>query len=451
MARTNTPVRRTPVTTHEGGKAALHLTPIQQLRRTVLSAMLFEDEFYEDGQSIHTRIHALGRQIPLRDLAALAIEARHQHNLRHVSLALLMPLIQRVGEWDKNVIAETPAQIIAHVVSRADEITELLALYWKVNGADAPIAAQLKKGLAQALTKFDAYQLAKYDRANAVRLRDVLRLVHPVPKDEAQAKLWGQLKDGTLPSPDTWEVALSGGADKKETFERLLTENKLGYLALLRNLRNMVEAGVDRKLVMDAIAARKGAQKVLPFRYTAAARHAPAFEPVLDAALQEAILELPKLPGTTVVLVDVSGSMDYKLSAKSDLSRMDAAATLASVINAEDLRVFSFSHTAVEVPARRGMAGVEAVIRSQPHGGTYLAEAIRQVNTKVPKYDRLIVITDEQSHDGITAPKAGARGYLINVASFQNGVGYGKNWVHLDGFSERVLHWIHEYEAQEAK
>ena len=107
----------------------------------------------------------------------------------------------------------------------------------------------MRKGLARAIAKFDEYELAKYDRDSAVKLRDVLRLVRPTPKDEAQSALWKRVKERTLTMPDTWEVALSGGADKKATFERLLRERKLGYLALLRNLRNMVQAGVDVDLV----------------------------------------------------------------------------------------------------------------------------------------------------------------------------------------------------------
>lgn len=243
-----------------------------------------------------------------------------------------------------------------------------------------------------------------------------------------------------IPSPTN----LSDGADKKATFERLIRENNLGYLALLRNLRNMEQAGCDPALVRDAILARKGAQRVLPFRYTAAARHAPMFEPALDKALQAAILELPLLVGTTLVLVDVSGSMDAKLSEKSDLTRADAAATLAAVVNGEILRVFSFSDGTVEVPARRGMAGVDAVLRSQPHRSTALAEAVGYVNRL--SHDRLIVITDEQatSHRRVLDPVA-PRAYMINVASNKNGVGYGK-WTHIDGFSERVLHWIAEVE-----
>jgi len=429
--RINTAPARTPVFTHQGSAAA-RMTAEQALRRSVLSCLLWEREFYEDGQAIAERIEALADEVDAQVLADLAVEARSQFHLRHVPLLLTLALAKRGGP----IVGDT----VERVIQRADELTELLAIYWR--GGKRPVSKQLKLGLARALRKFDAYQLAKYDRANAVRLRDVMFLTHAKPKDDAQAAIWAKLADGELESPDTWEVALSGGADKKETFERLIREGNLGYLALLRNLRNMATAGCDPDLVRDAIVARRnGAERVLPFRFVAAARAAPQFEPAIDQALSEAISALPVLPGKTAVLVDVSGSMDVQLSQRSDLKRIDAAAALASVIHG-DLRVFSFSNSIVEVPPRRGMAGVDAVIKSQPHGGTYLGQAVEKINASVP-YDRLIVITDEQSADAVPAPKG--LGYMINVASAKNGVGYGP-WVHIDGFSEAVLRFIGEHE-----
>ncbi len=421
------------VRTAGGAPAFPHLSPIQQLRRSVLACLLWESEFYESGQKIGERIASLAAQVKPQELAALALEARSEHNLRHVPLLLTAELAKHGGP----VVATT----ITQVIQRADEIAEFLTIYWR-NGK-TPIAKQVKKGLASAFQKFNAYALAKYDREKAIRLRDVLFMVHAKPKDEAQAELWKQLVDGTLPPADTWEVALSAGGDKRETFERMLREGTLGYLALLRNLRNMAESGVDEGLVRDAILARKGAQRVLPFRYVAAARASPRFEPYIDQALSEAVAGMPILSGRTLVLVDVSGSMNATLSSNSDLTRMDAAAALASVIHG-DLRVLTFSQALVEVPPRRGMAGVDAIIRSQPHGGTALAQAVATVNAKFA-HDRLIVITDEQSTDGRVPDPVAEQAYMINVASNRNGVGYGK-WTHIDGFSEGVLRWIPEAE-----
>lgn len=431
MARLNVKASFAHVQTHGGVQAYPHLKPIEQLRRSVLSCLLWEDEFYEGGQTIADRIQATADLVTPQELAALTIEARSVHNLRHVPLLLLKALAKRGGRIVGDTIAET--------IQRADELSEFLTVYWTPK---QKLSKQVKLGLARAFRKFSEYNLAKYDRKNAVRLRDVLFLCHAKPKDEAQAAMWKRLVDNQLQTPDTWEVALSAGADKKATFERLMAEGQLGYLALLRNLRNMATAGCDMGLVRNAILARKGAQKVFPFRYIAAARACPQLEPALDQALSECIAELPVLSGSTFVLVDVSGSMDAPLSGKSDMTRIDAAAALASIAHG-NLRVFTFSQALVEVPPRRGMAGVDAIHKSQPHSNTQLAGAVAALN-KIP-HDRLIVITDEQATDGTVPDPMAKRAYMINVASNKNGVGYGK-WTHLDGFSEGVLRYINAIE-----
>ena len=437
--------------THEGAKAA-EMTHEQALRRTVMSCLLWEGEFYEDGETIADRIMNLCAKVEPAVIAAMAAEARHKAHLRHVPLLLLKALV-------KHGKGAMVADAIEATISRADELSEFVAIYWQ--DGRKPLSAQMKRGLARAFLKFNEYALAKYNRDSPVKLRDVLFLSHAKPDTPERAALWKRLVDKELATPDTWEVELSGGADKKETFERLIREGKLGYLALLRNLRNMVRAGCDLDLVNAAIVARKGADRVLPFRYVAAARAAPQLEPAIDTALCESIATLPRLKGKTAVMVDVSGSMDGRLGAKSDLTRKDAAAALASIVHAEHLRVFSFADKVMELPPRRGMAGVDAIARSQT-GGTRLFDAVAEVNATVD-YDRLIVITDEQATDParfgnwiqgtvdrLPDPRKGARGYMINVASAKNGVGYGK-WRHIDGFSENVIRWIVESEVHDAR
>lgn len=430
----NVKVSAAPVLTH-GGVPAMRINAEQQLRRSVMATLLWEDQFYEDGQAIGDRIASLATQVAPDKVAAIAVEAREVHHLRHVPLLLASALVRPAAG------SSLVSQLLPRLIQRPDELGEFLSLYW--SKGRTPIAKQVKAGLAKALQRFDAYQLAKYDAQRAIKLRDILFLTHAKPKDEAQAAVWKQLVDGTLPAPDTWEQGLMRGQDKRETFERLLREGKLGYMALLRNLRGMQAAGVDEALVREAIVARKGADKVLPFRFIAAARAAPDFERELDAALQASVASAPQFSGSTAILVDVSGSMDVPISARSDLRRIDAAAALAAVFPG-NVKLFSFSDRLVSVPPRRGMAGVDAIIRSQPHSGTALASAVSEVNTK-GKFERMVVITDEQATDRAVPNPVVDKAYMINVASARNGVGYGK-WTHLDGFSEGVLRWMAQHE-----
>lgn len=453
--------------THGGAPAARGLTDLQKLRRSVMSCLLWEDTFYEDGQSITDRIKEHAENVDPGALGSVALEARNSMHLRHVPL-LLCSILSRTGKGSWEV-----GEVIRGCVKRADEIPELLAIHAKLNNTTPDnlkkhITAQMKRGLGLAFRNFDEHQLAKYDRAGPITLRDAMRLVHPRPESANQSYLWKRLLDGKLKTPDTWEVNLSKSEhgqkktdeEKREVWERMLHEEKLGYMALLRNLRNMEDVGVDRSLINSAILARKGARNVLPFRYVAAAREAKSFSQSIDTALQEAISYLPKLPGTTVVLVDVSGSMvGTPVSKKSKMDRMTAASTLASMFNCEDIRVFTFSNKCVEVPPYRGLAGVEAIRRSQPHGGTAIDEAIEYINSRIHakiKHDRIIVITDEQA-TGRLGFFCGSRpvpdpvvdkAYFLNVGTYENGVGYGR-WTHIDGFSENVIRYIVELESRD--
>ncbi len=370
-------------------------------------------------------------------VAALAVEAREKMKLRHAPLILVREMARL--KTHSAVVADT----IERIVQRPDELTELLAIYWAdVLGPEQqrkrrPLAAQIKKGLARALTKFDAYQLAKYDRDGAVRIRDVLFLTHAKPKDAEQEKVWKQLVEGEMPAPDTWEVALSGGADKREAFERLIAEKKLGGMALLRNLRLMQSAGVAGEKIGGAIEAMR-VDRILPYRFIAAARHAPDLEPELEQAMLKSIENLERLKGRTRLLIDVSGSMDMPLSKQSDMTRLEAACGLAILARelCERIEIFTFSNAVKKVPARRGFALRDAIVASQPHGVTFLGKAVAEVDTKG---ERLIVFTAEQSHDSVAAPRGLA--YMVNVASYQHGVGAGP-WRRIDGFSEAALAWI---------
>src|SRR5512147_1603407 len=247
-----------------------------------MACMLWESQFYEDGVEIGGRIAELVPKVEAGKVAALAVEAREQMKLRHAPLLLVREMARHATH--RRLVAET----LERVIQRADELAEFVAIYWK--DGRVPLSAQVKKGLAGAFAKFDEYQLAKYDRGGPIKLRDVLFLSHAKPRDAAQAGVWKKLIWGRLTTPDTWEVALSSGTDKREAWERLLREQKLGALALLRNLRNMKDAGVDESLVFAALRGMNTG-RVLPFRFLAAARYAPQWEETLEQAMLKSVAD----------------------------------------------------------------------------------------------------------------------------------------------------------------
>lgn len=418
--------RKPRVYTEEGGRAQVIGAELQ-LRRSVMSCMLWEKEFYCEGEAIADRIKRLVKELPNYIVADMAREARGFMNLRHVPLLLARELARKT----------TVKQLLIDIIQRPDELTEFLAIYWK--DGKCPLSASVKKGLAGAFGKFNEYQLAKYNRDGAIKLKDVLFMVHAKPKDNEQAQLWARLIDDKMEIPDTWEVQISkpGDAqDKMRTWERLMEERKLGGMAFMRNLRNMQEAGVSRgdiRAYFDVA----NFSRVHPFRFIASAQAAPDFETELEKAMIKSIDF--KMPGRTKILVDVSGSMSMGMAGRSKMNRVDAAMSLAVVMRemSDDVDVYSFSNEVVKVPPRHGFGLVDAIRKSQYSGGTRLGMAVQKMDESL--YDRLIVVTDEQSHDRVPDPKG--IGYMINVASNKNGVGYGK-WNHVDGFSDGVVRWI---------
>jgi 60 kDa SS-A/Ro ribonucleoprotein len=236
-------------------------------------------------------------------------------------------------------------------------------------------------------------------------------------------------------------------------------------LALIRNLRNMEQAGVERNVVKNALLA-SDTRKVLPFRFVAAASAAPQFESELDEMLVKSSQQLPKLPGKTVLIVDVSGSMygGGTISAKSDITRVEAAGALAAIAreSCEDVSIYatagddySRTHKTMLVPPRHGMALVEK-FRKQGFagdlggGGIFLNQVMDYVYAKEKHADRVIVFTDEQDCDlkcnPANANAFGTRNYIVNVSNNKNGIGYKPNWIHIDGFSEGILRYIYASE-----
>src|SRR5271169_933306 len=293
MARLNLLNLNFRARTHEGAPARNISTELQ-LRRSVLACLLWESQFYEDGVEIAGRIAELVPKVAAEKVAALAVEGREKMKLRHAPLLLVREMARYATH--RGVVAET----LARVIQRADELAEFLAIYWK--DGRQPLSAQVKKGLAVAFCRFDAYALAKYDSEGVVKLRDVLFLTHAKPLTAEQALTWRQLIEGRLPSAETWEVRLSRGEQKREVWESLLIENRLGALTLLRNLRNMQAAGVEPVLVRYALETIR-VERVLPFRFIAAARHAPQWEPWIEQAMFASLNGQLRLAGKTILLV----------------------------------------------------------------------------------------------------------------------------------------------------
>lgn len=419
------------------------LSPVDMLKRTCMCCLLWEDTFYEDGVSVTDRIKANMAKVSREEAVEVLHEAKDVNKLRHLPLFLLICMAENHMLRKEDVCS---------TITRVDDMSELLALYWR--DGKKPLPAQMVKGLKMSFSKFDEYQLAKYKGdSKEIKLRDVLRIVRPKPENEEQSALWKRAVSGTLATPDTWEVELSKSKDKKSSWTRLLSENRLGSLALLRNIRNMKAAGVEASLVRNAIA-KANVSRILPFQILASARMNPDYEDALEPKLFESIKEFDRIPGNTLILVDTSYSMSAKLSEKSDMNRCDAAGAVAAIFRevCKNVAVYKFDNSPHLIPSRRGFALID---QFTPNGGTNVYGSVREsVNVEIKKGfmpDRIVVFTDEQdncyniNNVAVFAP----HGYIVNVGTYEKGVLYqsASKWVHISGWSDGVVKFITEMES----
>lgn len=280
----NVQLRCDNLTTNHEGALAWRMTPEWELYTTVVTTMGVEDKFYENGEDRVRRIADLVRKVQPEFVAQLAIYTREAMHLRSVPLLLLVELA-RCHHGDSLV-----SRAVSKTVQRADEITELLSCYqWRTGKENlSGLSHQLRKGLAESFNHFDEYQFAKYDRKNRkVSLRDALLLVHPKPKDKTQAEVFKKILNRSLDTPYTWETELSRVGQQhfesdedwdealKDAWQSLVRSGRLGYMTMLRNLRNMSDLCIDGETkarvcrrLSHADEVRKSKQ--LPFRFLSA-------------------------------------------------------------------------------------------------------------------------------------------------------------------------------------
>ena len=447
-------------TTYGGGKST-PTNAVEMLRRSVNSCLLFEDEFYESGENIADRIKKLTHSVPIAAALDVATEAKNS-GIRHAPLWVARHILNHPNI--KNGAGQDLAANIASLIRRPDEIADFLALYWR--DGRTPISGTLKKALAASFNRFNEYQFAKYNRDNKIKLKDVMSMVHPNPKDVAQADIFKRIMKDELAVPETWEVRLSSGEDKRTVFEDLIEKKKLGSLALIRNLRNMEQAGVPQLKVRQAIA-EADFSKIFPFQVIQAAKQCPSYSDALETSLFRAISDLPKLDGTTVIVIDISGSMRGGMSDKSNMTRMDGALALASMVKArcEHSRVFvsagndsNRTHATKEIFENQfglGKLDVAKYHREIGGGGIFLVQTLNWIAKAIGDnpVNRVVVLTDEQDCDlhqkAVEAKKIGVRSnWIMNVASSSSGIAYGDGWNHINGFSTNCAEFLVRSESR---
>lgn len=392
-------------TLNYAGGEAYEETPKLELTSIALTSFL-KDQFYRSANDTYTKIIELCNTIEDKEfIAKLAVYARNIHGIRTVSHVLAGEIARMVKneEWTK--------EFFYHVIHRPDDMAEILAYYLLKYGK--PIPNAMKKGFANAFSKFDEYQLAKYrGEGNSIKLIDIANLVHPMPTAKNALAL-KKLVDGELVSKDTWESELTKAGQKAETendklelkanvWINLVKERRIGYFALLRNLRNIIQQCPDIipdvcDMLMDGDLIRNS--MVLPFRYLAALKALSTIDgasrvvKAINVALEISVANVPSLPDT-VVVIDKSGSMGHSIDFDSPLNKAALFGAILAKKNDSDIVVFANTAHYLTLNTDDSLLTLTHQIANDPFSGGTNFHSIFRTLTK--PYRRIIILSDEQ-------------------------------------------------------
>lgn len=396
--------------TNLAGGEAFEGSPKLQLVSLLLSSFL-TPQYYssetDQEQRLQSAVLALGDK---RFAGRAAVYARNVFGMRSITHALIGILSHHVKDvsWLRPVVKD--------VIRRPDDALEIVSYILSRYGK--PIPNAVKRGVRDAIVEFDEYALTKYKASGSkFGMVDLFNLVHPAPKNEAQADVFKRLIDGTLVGADTWEVGLSEAkseAEKAAVWSHLLRENKLGYLALVRNLRNILMQA-DREtiqLAAERLVNPEVIKKslVFPFQFQVAYEavsglinpHSDLILTAISKAMDISLDNVPSLSGETAVVLDISGSMGITGSftkSPGDIGSVFAAAILKKNPSS-DFVMFAERSALQEVERSNSIIDITKNILKLSRYGSGLGGGtdFSSIFSSLKKpYDRIIILSDMQS------------------------------------------------------
>lgn len=454
------------------GNVQKEKSPEQQLYEIVSMTLLGRDKFYESSDDQVVKLKALVDTLVKRGkidfVANLAVHARSNLNVRSMPIVLLVTLTERLRY--RNMTYQHMRKAIANTIQRVDEISDMYAYALEVFGDKKAVPLSIKKGVADAFEKFDEYQFGKYKgKGKQLSVKDVLRIVHPKCKDKSQGFLLEKIVKETLSIPYTWETELSkGDRPKKDVWEELIESKKVGYMAMLRNLRNILDAGVSNEhinMVCDYISNPVAVKnsKQFPYRFLSAmaAVGAHANNKVIRAISKAADLSLSNVPdlGDNVwVIVDCSASMtmNWGQTSKDPIRPFAKAALFAAAIakgnaDADNFKLTMFSDKAKHIgfnPDSPVMDIVEKLHSEVYGGGTNLNQALDMVDGLGFEPKTIVIFSDMQvsrlaPRSKTFLNKTDMVKLAVNLDSYNTTPAHENNqWLQVSGYSDSIFNYI---------
>lgn len=421
MSRFNSVATNPRRTINQEGEVAYYgLDPEQQLY-SLTACNLLQDGFYSSKDK---NIEGILNLIPKCDIiyvAKLAEYLRHEMYLRSVPMVLLAAL---------GLEGKLTADMIPAVVSRADEIKELLGAWQAISGNPTlkKIPNALKRGIAECFNKFDGYHFRKYNKQGkeAISFKDAVYITHPKPKSKEKSELFKKILNDDLDPITTWEVDISAAgsdADKKrEAWESLILNKKLPYMAALRNIRNILKAKVSEKAITVLLELIENKEQILrskqfPFRWYSACKqinqdsdpnirlHLNAINRALEKAITTSIDNIPGIERlrneSSLIACDISGSMEKSLSAKSSLELVEVGILLGKMLNKVSDRTITGVFGNDWAPVSFGTTVLDSV--NYPHVGlaTYGYKVIQWLTQNQIRVDNVMYFSDAQIYSDL--------------------------------------------------
>jgi len=462
-----------------------------QLYEGAVMTLYGKDSFYETNDNRLERMRENVTQVVnkgnLDFVANTIVFARTVMNIRSFPVILTVLFAEALRNEGKQYVQLR--NVVADVIQRADQIADMYAFALSVFGNKNAVPMAIKRGVADAFNKFNEYQFAKYTRDGAVKLKDVLRIVHPTANTEEQGALFAKMINDKMEIPYTWETELSRNGQlpegERKTNRQLWTElvnsGSVGYMALLRNLRNILQAEVDTSVittVADRISDSNQVQKSkqLPFRFL------NAYKSIIDEtnnvkliravtnALEVSVTNVPKIGDNVWIIIDCSQSMiggywehTFNSAVKKSRQRtrgtievvpMLTASLFASMLvkgsnHANNLAITMFSDKArhVHVNANDSVISItEHLLKHVQGGGTNLYKALAMKSSLKWEPDTVIILSDMQVTDLRGASTDFAPETIkiaINLEAYDTTpVSQSQGWLQLSGWSEKIFDFI---------
>lgn len=424
------------------GGRAFKMGTKEELLHAVLTTFL-TNKFYETGDDRLSRIQALIAGVPADFVAKLAVVSRKEFHLRSVFHALVGEL-SKIHRGDDLV-----RKVIEKGVERPDDLTEIAGYL------EGKLSKQVKRGMRRAILKFSPYSIAKYRmEGKKIKLVDIFNLVHPKPQfaSEEQKVAWKALMEGKLISTDTWESRLSSGEDKRKVWRDMVLEKKIGYMALLRNLRNIEsQADEETKKAAASMISDRGQvkkSKQLPFRFYKAYSNVSEllFTNAIAQAMEYSVDNVPDIDGLTLIGVDTSGSMSGDPIEKASI----IASALIKKSNC-DVMLYDTKIQSVNFNSIDSVIGNSWKIQKLAQGGgTKTSLVFYYAHQTGKKYKRIIILSDNESWDEYSVQSVyneyrkenDCYVYAIDIEGYGTTDVKGKMVEHIGGFSERIFDFI---------